>query len=90
MTSMVNFSLLLCWSAVNITAIGYFMLKQRSGNYLRDLACPVWLTHRLPGHPQDIIQRIAVAIQVEHRGQRQRGLGGNRHHAHTTSRPNSV
>ncbi len=40
MTSMVNFSLLLCWSAVNITAIGYFMLKQRSGNYLRDLA---WL-----------------------------------------------
>ncbi|TAK52708.1 MAG: APC family permease [Gammaproteobacteria bacterium] len=41
MTEMVNFSLLLSWSAVNITTIGYFMLKQRSRNYLRDLACPV-------------------------------------------------
>ncbi len=41
MTEMVNFSLLLCWSAVNVTAIGYFMLKQRSRNYLRDLACPI-------------------------------------------------
>lgn len=40
MTSLVNFSLLLCWSFVNVTSIRFLLLKQRSGNWFRDLACP--------------------------------------------------
>ena len=40
-TSMVNFSMLLCWSFVNITTIYYYILRNRSKNYLRDLLCPI-------------------------------------------------
>ncbi len=41
MTSMVNFSMLLCWSFINVTTIYFFMVKQGSRNYFRDLSCPV-------------------------------------------------
>jgi amino acid transporter len=40
MTSMVNFSMLLCWSLINLTTMYFFMLKRRSRDYFRDLACP--------------------------------------------------
>ncbi|MBM5810444.1 MAG: APC family permease [Gammaproteobacteria bacterium] len=41
MTSIVNFSLLLCWSFVNVTAIRFLLLRQQSGRWFRDLACPL-------------------------------------------------
>jgi amino acid transporter len=49
MTSMVNFSMLLCWSFINITTIHYFIVKQGSRRYFRDLACPV-LGFLVTGH----------------------------------------
>ena len=41
MTSMVNFSMLFCWSFVNITTIYYYILVRKSRNYFRDLFCPI-------------------------------------------------
>jgi amino acid transporter len=41
MTAMVNFSMLLCWSMINITTVYFYMLKRRSPNLTRDLLCPL-------------------------------------------------
>jgi amino acid transporter len=41
MTSMVNFSMLLVWSLVNITTVCYYILKKKSKHYFRDLVCPI-------------------------------------------------
>lgn len=41
MTSIANFSMLLCWSFINVTTIYFFMFKQGLRNYFRDLVCPL-------------------------------------------------
>ena len=41
MTSMVNFSMLLCWSFINLTTVYFFTFRQRSRRYFRDLVCPL-------------------------------------------------
>jgi len=41
MTSMVNFSMLLVWSLVNITTFYYYIIRKVEKNYFRDLLCPL-------------------------------------------------